>query len=199
MARGVTSGAIGLGSLLVALMGGQPGFAQSAADVGGPRVQAAPIVPSVILTLDQERMFRESLFGQRIQAELEAEQQILAQENRRIEAELIAEEQALTDNRSSLSVEAFSELAVAFDGKVEKIRSEQDNKVRQFQARVEEERASFVKVVGPILQDLMRQRGAAAIVDDAVILLAVDGIDITDESIALIDATIGDGSTELPQ
>lgn len=198
MAKGVTSGAIGLGSLLIALGGGQAAFAQSS-DASTPKVEESATVHSVLLTLDQERMFRESLFGQRIQAELEAEQQILAMENRRIEAELIAEEQSLTDRRPSLPVDEFSALALAFDGKVEKIRSEQDSKVRQFQAHVEEERASFVKVVGPILQDLMRQRGAAAIVDDTVILLAVDGIDITDDSISLIDATIGDGATVEPE
>lgn len=198
MAKRVTSKALGLGTALCAVLGGQAGLAQTS-DAPLAPAQSAPGVSSVVLTLDQEQMFRDSLFGQRIQAELEAEQQLLASENRRIETELIAEEQSLTDRRASLPVAEFSELALAFDAKVQRIRAEQDSKVRQFQSRVEEERAVFVKVVGPILQDLMRQRGAAAIVDDTVILLAVDGIDITEDSIALIDATIGDGATVQPQ
>ena len=49
-------------------------------------------LPSPVLTVDLERIARESDYGQRMAAELQADTVILQSEFNRIEAELIAEE-----------------------------------------------------------------------------------------------------------
>lgn len=110
--------------------------------------QPLDLAGSPILIIDQERLFAESSLGGRISAEIEAATVALAEENRRIEAELIAEELDLTERRPGLPPEEFRALADAFDEKVQRIRSEQDNKDRELQQRREKEQQDFVNRIG---------------------------------------------------
>lgn len=150
-------------------------------------------LPSPIVTLDQDALFARSLFGQRVQEELTRDRDALAAENREIEADLIREEQALTDQRPGLPASEFSTLAADFDDKVQQIRTEQDAKSRLLQQRLERERQAFTAQVGPLLAELVQRRGALAVIDRGAILLAFEGIDITDEAIALVDERLGAG------
>ena len=90
--------------------------------------------PGAILTIDPEQLFERTLFGQRVIAESEELAASLQAENRRIEGELSEEERDLTERRPSLTVEEFRALADAFDEKVNRIRMEQDAKVREVQS-----------------------------------------------------------------
>ena len=90
----------------LALGGASPAPAEGAAPGSSP-----------ILTLDQERLFSGTIWGRRIQAELEAESTTLAGENRRLEAELTAEEASLTERRKTMEPAAFRAEADAFDDK----------------------------------------------------------------------------------
>ncbi len=155
-------------------------------------------VPSPVLVLDQEALFAGSAFGRRVQGELEAESAALTAENRQIEADLMKEEQALTVQRGSLPPEDFVALARSFDGKVQRIRAEQDGKARELQARVDAERQRFLSQVAPLLAELVRARGAVAIIDRKAILLAFDGIDITEAAIEAVDTRLGSGAGQAP-
>jgi hypothetical protein len=44
--------------------------------------------------------------------------------------------------------------------------------------------------------EILRSRGASVLMDNRAVLLSVDGVDITEEAIALIDARIGEGGPE---
>ena len=59
-------------------------------------------VRSPVLTIDIERVFSESLFGQRVSAELLRQTEDLAMENRQIEAALTEEERSLTLRRPGM-------------------------------------------------------------------------------------------------
>lgn len=146
-----------------------------------------------VATLDQDALFLRSQFGQRIQADLQRARDALAAENRRIEADLIAEEEALTERRGTLPPEEFAGLARTFDEKVQRIREEQDLKARQLQQRLERNRQRFFSEIAPLLNDLLVSRGTQVLLDANAVLLAVEGIDITEEAIAAIDAAIGAG------
>lgn len=151
---------------------------------------------SPILTVEPERLFGDSAFGQRITEELDRLGAELAAENRRIEAELTEEEQALTEQRETLPPEEFRALADAFDEKVQRIRREQDGKARALAVRSEEARRAFLAAAQPVLEQLMRDAGAAVIVERRSIFMSAEVIDITDEAIARIDAEIGDGLSD---
>jgi len=155
----------------------------------------AQTISAPIVTVVQDRLFSESRFGQRVQRDHEARVQALSQENRQIEAALIEEERSLTDQRVKLPAEEFRSLADAFDDKVQRIRAEQDAKANALGQLLDKDRQAFLSLTGPLLRTLVIERGAVALLDRRVVILAADSIDITGAAIARIDSRIGDGTS----
>lgn len=176
----LVAAALGLALVLAAPV---PGAAQQ---LGLPQ--------SEILTLSSERLFAESAFGRRVQAEIEAESAVLAAENRRMEAELSAEEQELTERRVTMEPAAFRALADAFDRRVQEIRRTQDAKARDLARRDEIARGEFLAAARPVLEALMREAGATLILERSSVFLSANSTDVTDLAIERIDAVLGDGS-----
>jgi Skp family chaperone for outer membrane proteins len=149
-----------------------------------------------IVVVNQERLLSQSLYGQRIQREVEAAGAALASENRQIEAQLTQEELGLTERRALMTPEAFRPIAEEFDSRVNDIRAAQETKGRALQQQAEAAQQAFFETAFPILVEILRERGASVLMDNRAVLLTADGIDITDEAIALIDARLGDGGPE---
>lgn len=164
--------------------------------VFGGALPAQEMVKSPILTVEADRLFNESLYGQRLADKVEAEGIELSNQNRQIEAELTAEEKSLTERRTKLPAAEFRALADAFDQKVQRIREEQDAKGRAFAGRMDEARRVFLGAAQPVLGELMREAGAAVLVERRSVFLSADAIDITDEAITQIDQLLGSGSDE---
>ncbi len=182
----------GLAALLVLLA-----LAASPAPVAA---QDNQLIRSPVLSLDQDRMFAVSAFGQRIEAELQADGSLLEAENRRIEAELEAEEKDLTARRPAMSADAFRALADAFDTKVQRIRNEQTAKARALGLRTEEAQRQFIEAARPVLEQMMVDAGAVVIIDPRSVVMSRAAIDVTEEAIRRINANIGDGTGEaMPQ
>lgn len=146
-----------------------------------------------ILTLDQESLFSQSLWGKRAVAEIEADSRILQAENRNIEAALTAEEKALTDQRTRMAPDEFRKLADEFDTRVTGIRQAQESKARSLGEERERERQAFFDAVLPIMGEVMSERGAVAILDNRAVFLSVRSIDVTDDMLARIDERLGAG------
>lgn len=164
----------------------------------GPAAQAAENqgIISPVLTIDPERLYRESAFGKRIIAEVEARGAELNAENRQIEAELEAEERELTEMRATLEPEVFRERADAFDQKVQDTRAAQTAKGRDIANDLDVARESFLSAARPVLEQLMRDAGAAVILERGLVFVSVAAIDVTDEAIAQIDERLGDGEDD---
>lgn len=165
---------------------------------GVVRAQDAFQIPTPMLTLDQERLFNGSRVAERVAAETERRTAELTAENRRIEEQLVAEELDLTEKRPSLPADEFRMLADAFDAKVQSIRAAQDAKARELQRLQDEERQNFLRRITPVLAEIVRERGAVVVLDRRSVLLSADAIDITDEAIARINATLDDGAIVKP-
>lgn len=155
--------------------------------------QDSPPSQKTILTIDQELLFVGSLFGERVVGEINSDLAELEQEFQRLEADLTAEEKDLTQRRATLAPDAFRLLADAFDEKVQGIRKAQDAKARELDRRLELERAKYYGLVNPILYKIMEDLGASVIIDRRAILVGVEGVDITNDALRMIDATLGDG------
>ncbi|MCX7559922.1 OmpH family outer membrane protein [Sulfitobacter sp. F26204] len=151
-------------------------------------------VVSPILTIDSERLFLESEFGQRVAAEVEAKGTALAAENRKIEADLEAEEKQLTEVRATMDAEEFRTLANEFDEKVQQIRQVQATKGRALTTLLDQEREVFLGAAGPVLERLMRETDAAVILELRSVFVSSSAIEITDDAIARINETLGSGS-----
>ena len=162
--------------------------------VGAGLAQQLQVPQSAILTIESERLFTDSLFGQRVAREIAAEQSILRAENRQMEAKLAEEEKTLTEKRKEMAPADFRAIAEAFDQRVEEIREFQGKKAREIGQRQEREEALFIQAARPVLADLMREARASVILEQRTILLSDNAIDVTDEAIERLNAAIGDGS-----
>nr|WP_205389913.1 OmpH family outer membrane protein [Sulfitobacter sp. SK011] len=176
--------------LVLALLGAAPLSAQSQTDIPLER----GVVSSPILTIDSDRVFQESEFGLRVAQEIEIEGNKLAAENDQIATDLEAEEKALTAQRADMAPEDFRVLADAFDKKVQQIRQEQAAKGRALNALLDEERDVFLSAAAPVLERLMRDAGAAVILDRRTVFVSASTVEITDDAIALLNETIGSGT-----
>jgi Skp family chaperone for outer membrane proteins len=156
-----------------------------AQDVSPPLAPATPI-----LTLDKERIFRDSIAGQQVEAYITAENEALAAQNRNIDAALETEERDLTKRRPLLAAEEFQALAEAFNTKAVGLRDAQVSKARALQRKRDEKRQEFFQSLVPVLGEIMQDTGAFVILDDSAVLLSFDRIDITDEAIRRMDARI---------
>ena len=161
---------------------------------GMSAAQTAGLQQSQILTVESDRLFSESAFGERVAAEIEAEQSVLLAENRKIEAELTAEEKRLTEMRKDMAPADFRAIADAFDQRVQEIRIAQDAKVRAIGELGDKERSLFIRAAQPVLVELMRETGAGIILERRSVFISVDAIDITDKAIGRLDLAIGDGA-----
>lgn len=159
--------------------------------------QTAPAAPSVqpspVLTLDQDRLFQASAYGQRVAREIDAAATALTAENREIEAQLATEEKDLTTRRAAMTAAEFRPLADAFDAKVVAIRGAQEGKLVALNGRRDLERQAFYQAAAPVLGDLVRDAGAVAILDARAVFLSADRIDVTDEAIVRVDRLLGAG------
>ena len=182
--------------LVMMLAGATPGLAQQA-PVAEPQTNTpAPArggVISPVLTIDSERLFRDSAFGQRVTREIEVESEQLATENREIEAALEAEERELTEKRSQMKPAQFRLLADAFDEKVQRTRAEQAAKNRALSEALDLERERFLSAAAPVLEQLMRNSDAAVILERRRVFVSSSVIEVTDEAIALLNEAIGTG------
>ncbi len=167
--------------------------------IGGPAVAQTAAPASQILTLDQDRLYAESLYGKALEARLSASTQALAAENRKMEADLAAEEADLTQKRPTMAANAFQTLADAFDAKVEQVRADQAAKIEAMKTQREEGRKAFFQAALPVLAKLMQQMGAFAILNRSAVVVVFDSIDVTDRAIAAVDESLGDGSTTGPR
>ena len=185
--------------LVMMLAGATPGLAQQA-PVAEPQANTPATarggVISPVLTIDSERLFRDSAFGQRVTREIEAESEQLATENREIEAALEAEERELTEKRSQMKPAQFRLLADAFDEKVQRTRAEQAAKNRALSEALDLERERFLSAAAPVLEQLMRNSDAAVILERRRVFVSSSVIEVTDEAIALLDEAIGTGLTD---
>jgi len=182
MWRAVSSCVFGVALLLCAP---EPASAQQLGTVRSP-----------ILTIEAERLFAESAFGQRLSEEREAESAVLSAENRRIEAELTQEELELTERRAGMDPDAFRILADAFDEKVQDIRRTQDAKARALNQQIEADRVTFFQSAAPLLEQVMRDAEAAVILERGSVFLSLNATDVTDLAIMRINAAIGDGAPQ---
>lgn len=163
--------------------------------LAGPgAAQQLGVIQSPILTITSDRLFDDSAFGRRAEREIEEAGTALANENRRIEAELTAEERDLTERRPDMPPEEFRALADAFDDRVQAIRATQETKTRELNQKSEIERVAFFQAARPILVEIMRETGAAVILERSSVFLSANATDITDLAIDRIDAAIGDGT-----
>lgn len=152
------------------------------------------VADAPILTVNQERLYEDSAWGQRAQRELGRKGGEIAEENDRIAAQLSAEEAQLTQKRAALAPAEFRKLAEAFDARATSIRRERAQMVQRLNAEAEADRAAFFQAALQVMGEVMQERGAVAVLDRRTVFVSLDAIDITTDLIERLNMRIGDGS-----
>ncbi|MDA3858710.1 MAG: OmpH family outer membrane protein [Roseovarius sp.] len=180
---------LALAGFLISLLG----------DVAAPvAAQPTGVVQSDILVLDPERLMNETVYGQRLLADIQDERDILVAHNRRVEAELEDEEQSLTERRPTLPSAEFRDLADTFDRKVQQLRQDSERMSRDLERKREIAPLQFMRVIEPVLADILSDSGGVVIMDVRAVLLRSGVADITDLAIERVNAQIGEGPTSGP-
>jgi Skp family chaperone for outer membrane proteins len=144
------------------------------------------------LILNQSRIYLESKYGESTERSFTLVSQELVSENNELERLLEVEELALTNKRKTLSRLDFQNLAQVFDIKVEEIRLRQKNKSDKLLAELELSRATFYKLVSPLLKEFVTENGVLGVFDSALMIVGNNKFDISDIMIDLIDKNITD-------
>ncbi|EBA11004.1 OmpH family outer membrane protein [Roseobacter sp. CCS2] len=147
-----------------------------------------------VLIIDSERLFVETLYGQRLASELAQQAAELQAENDRIVESLTLEERSLTVRRPDMALDAFREEADAFDRKVQEVRRVRDAKNVELQVASAEARSQFEQQVQGIVANIMLERNAALVLEQRNVVLSIRAANITDDAIVRIDAELGDGT-----
>ncbi|MEO0665757.1 MAG: OmpH family outer membrane protein, partial [Pseudomonadota bacterium] len=151
-----------------------------------------------ILTIDSARLFPETLLGQAILAEIDEERRAFNRENEILAQEFREEELELTERRATLPREEFAELAAQFDERVQAARAERDAREAEIDRAAELRRRAFSQQVLPVLDALMREAGAAVLIEADSVLLAAEAVDITAAAIARINQAVEAEGLQVP-
>jgi Skp family chaperone for outer membrane proteins len=155
--------------------------------------QQIGVIQSDVLVIDPERMLLESDYGKRLQGEIQAERDRLIAYNEKVAQELEAEEQRLTALRSKTPANEFREMADAFDQRVEELRLESERLSRELERRRELIPIQFMRVVQPVLSELLNEANAMVMIDARTVMLHTSAADVTDLAVQRINAAIGAG------
>lgn len=147
-----------------------------------------------VLIVDSERLFVETLYGQRLSSELATQATALQAENDRIVESLTLEERSLTVRRPEMDPQEFRAEAEAFDRKVQDVRRVRDAKNVELQVANAEARSRFEQRVQGIVANIMIERGAVLVLEQRNVVLSVRAANITDDAIVRIDAELGNGT-----
>lgn len=161
------------------------------------RADAPAVIRSPVLTLNYEQFIAGSRMGQQMSADYEAERARLEAANAEIASQLEAEELALTKARDTMQADAFRKAASAFDEKVQKIRQERRDAESILARKRDDLRSRFEQAAVPVLSALMREAGAAVILEVRSTVLSLEQVDITDLAIQRLDDAFA-ASTQTP-
>jgi Skp family chaperone for outer membrane proteins len=158
----------------------------------------ADLVAAPILTLDQDVLYLSSDWGNRAQAQLEAEGDVVAAENERLTQLLSSEEARLTEQRGTLPPAEFRTLAENFDLRATEVRRERAQAVQQLNSWAEADRSAFFRAALPLMGQMMQERGAVAVLDRRTLFVSLDAIDVTGDLIDELNSELGDGKGAVP-
>lgn len=150
---------------------------------------AAPAPAPKIVVIDKAAIMQFSKVGQDIARQI---QSLAAQAKNDLTAQgraLQTEGRTLQQQVAILSPDLKAKRMAAFDAKQRSLQGAAQKKDEQLKAGFYQARQAMEQALGPIVQDVVKQRGANIVVDkQAVVFATANGFDITQDVIAQLDA-----------
>jgi outer membrane protein len=151
-------------------------------------VFAAPSPPAKLVVIDKVAIMQGSKVGQDVARQVQA---IANQAKNDLTAQgraLQAEGRTLQQQVAILAPDAKAKRLSAFQAKERALQSAAQRKDEQIKAGFYQARQAMEQALGPILQEVVKERGANIVVDkQAVVFATANSFDITDEVIARLN------------
>jgi Skp family chaperone for outer membrane proteins len=172
-------------------------LAVAAAAVSGARAQSLP--QPVIAVLDVDRILRESAASKSMRPQVDKIRSDYQQDVARQEGALRKAEQDLLQQRAVLSAEVFAQKRREFDERARKAHGEVQERKRVVEqalaGAVEKIRTSTIEVATQIASE----RQINVVLPRAAVLLSVQGLDITGETMRRLDQKLPNVTVEMPK
>lgn len=169
--------------------------AASAADA--PPAGGAPVAR--ILMVDLRRVITESKVGQDMQRQVEALNKKTEDQLKGEKASLQKEQQELQQQSAILAGAVKERRVKAFEDKVAAFQKKVRERGAMIQAGVQQAQDQIQQALGPVLQGIMRERGATIMLDRSSVLLGANGLDLTSVAIQRLDMKMTHVKVELVQ
>lgn len=164
------------------------GIAVAAALLLAPSAQVLAQQTDGVLFVDRDRVLAESVPARALRKIEEDRRRALRSQFDEVQKQLEAEEAEIADLRGRLSAAEFEARVREFDQKVREARRSSQAAGEALQSDIVAARRQLTQALIPVLQALMRERGAAVILDANSVLLARSDIDATREAIERFNA-----------
>lgn len=164
-------------------------FAAAVAGLAGQAWPQSTAVPERVVIVSRERVLREAEVASRLRnAEEEMTRRLQASVDA-AKAQLAAEEAELTQLRAELDTETFDARAQDFDRRIRAVRREAQERAAFLQRGFQEARATIVKALPALFEQVRQEAGAALVLNADQVLASGTGLDRTDRVIALLNAS----------
>jgi Skp family chaperone for outer membrane proteins len=176
-----------------------PGAAALAFAVGlmASHVQSAPTGIGVVY-MDRNALFNESKAGQDVAKQIGALKKSMEDDlGKKNDALTLAEDQ-LRNQQSLLSQDAWQAKVKEAQDKRMAFQHEADDKQRQLQSAILSAQAKIWQAAGPLLDDLLKEKQAAIMIDRAAVVRGTTDIDVTAAAIERLNQKMPALKVDLP-
>ncbi len=180
----------GLGAAALAIVGGVSVSAITAAEA--QQAAAAP----VILTLNQSQVLAQSKAGQSIGPQLaKLQEEASLSLNAEIE-KVVKEGEDLKKQKDLMAEDVWLERAKRVTEMQNNLPALRDVRVQELSLAEQNALAKISEVMNPILNDIVKKRGATLLLDRSTVLFASIDTDITQEVVAALDKEVSSVKVE---
>lgn len=170
----------------------------------GSAAMAAPATPPAggapaarILMVDLRRVMAESKVGHDMQRQVEGLNNQVSGDLKNEKASLQKEQVALQQQSAILAADVKARRIKDFETKVAAFQEKVQKRGSMIQGGVMKAQSQIEQALGPILQGVMRERGATILLDRSSVLLGINGIDMTPVVIQRLDMKMTTVKVEL--
>ena len=152
-----------------------------------------------VVLVDFNRVTVESLVGQDVSAQLDANRARMETRAAALDAQLQTEGQELQRQESIMAPDAFEERVNQFQQRQLNARNELEGLNAQHQRAAQQASLEIQRILRPIVMEVMTERGGTIVMDKGQVYHSVGGLDATTDVIDRLNAQISGYQVVIPQ
>ncbi|MBA4209352.1 MAG: hypothetical protein C0454_07465 [Parvibaculum sp.] len=151
---------------------------------------AAQAAPAVILVVDTQAVFAQSKAGQSIRTQYEEQAKKIMADGKKTDDALQADAKKLQEERALLSQDDLQKRFQSLQQRTGEFQQSIQIKQQGLQVGVQRAEAQVEAALRPIFAEIMKEKGATLLLDQAVVLAGGADLDISAEVLKRLDAKL---------